>query len=64
MNKLTSLFRKPTADEMAQQELAQARRDLLAAQSGSDYARRMVEYHGDRVKRLSQFLSTAAATRA
>jgi predicted outer membrane protein len=53
---LFSLLRVPTADVMAVRELEEAKRDLLRSQSAQDYAKRMVEYHQDRVKRLSAYV--------
>ena len=49
-------FRIPTADVMAVRELEEAKRELLRSQSAQDYAKRMVEYHQDRVKRLSAYV--------
>ena len=49
-------FRKPSPKELAQRELEEAQRQLLQAQTNADYSRRMVEYHADRIKRLTAFL--------
>ena len=54
---LFSLLRVPTADVMAVRELEEAKRELLRSQSAQDYAKRMVEYHQDRVKRLSAYVA-------
>ena len=53
---LFSLLRLPTADVLAVRELEDAKRDLLRSQTAQDYAKRMVEYHQDRVKRLSAYV--------
>ena len=53
---LFSLLRVPTADIMAVRELEEAKRELLRSQSAQDYAKRMVEYHQDRVKRLTAYV--------
>ena len=53
---LFSLLRVPTADVMAVRELEEAKRELLRSQSAQDYAKRMVEYHQDRVKRLTAYV--------
>lgn len=53
---LFSLLRVPTADVMAVRELEEAKRDLLRSQSAQDYSKRMVEYHQDRVKRLTAYV--------
>lgn len=53
---LTSLFRKPSSTMLAQAELEDAKRSLLSAQSAAEYAKRMSEYHTDRIKRLTAIL--------
>jgi hypothetical protein len=50
-------FSKPTAQRMAELELGQAQRELLEAESGQEYAKRMAEYNRDRIRRLSAYLS-------
>ena len=50
-------FRTPTADELAAKELDEAKRELLRALSGQDYANRIVQYHEDRIKRLTDYLN-------
>ena len=50
-------FTLPTADAMAIKELEEAKRELLRSQSALDYIKRMVEYHQDRVKRLSAYVA-------
>lgn len=57
MNPIYALLRVPTADAMAVRELEEAKRDLLRMQTTLDYAKRMVEYHQDRVKRLSAYVA-------
>lgn len=52
-------FVKPSAVMLARIELEEAQRQLLATQSAAEYARRMTEYHQDRVKRLTGFLKQA-----
>jgi hypothetical protein len=56
-----SLLRVPTADMLAVKELEEAKRELLRSQSAQDYAKRMVEYHQDRVKRLTAYTSKEQA---
>ena len=53
-------FRKPSAIQLAQRELEDAQRQLLQAQSGAEYATRMVQYHQDRVARLKRLLAAEA----
>lgn len=50
----------PTPSEIATDELDGAKRDLLKAQSGLDYAKAMVSYHQERILRLQLFLESEA----
>lgn len=59
MTKLLSMFNTPSATQLAARELAQAQRSLLDAQSAYEYAKRMSEYHSDRIRRLTTFLQAA-----
>lgn len=59
MFKSLNPFYKPSPRELAQREMEDAQRELLAAQSAADYARRMSEYHADRIRRLTAFLNGA-----
>ena len=52
------VFKKPTATVLAQTELEEAQRQLLAAQSGLDFARSSVEYNQQRVARLTRYVRT------
>ena len=52
-------FRLPSAKEMAAKELEEAKRRFLEAQSAMEYARRMSDYHADRVKRLTNYLESS-----
>lgn len=52
-------FRIPSAMQLAIAELDEAQRRLLAAQTAQDYARRMVDYHTDRIARLTRYIKTA-----
>ena len=49
-------FQKPSSSALAQQELEDAERSLLEALSSSEYAKRMSDYHADRIKRLTLYL--------
>ena len=53
-------FRLPSAKEMAAKELEMAQRKLLEALSAQEYARRMADYHQDRIKRLTAYLKEEA----
>ena len=55
-NGFLSLFKTPTAVEIAARELEEARRQLLRSQSAAEYASRISAYHLDRIKRLSSYL--------
>ena len=52
MKRVLSFFATPTAYELAVRELAEAKRDLLRAQSAAEYATKMCEYHRNRINRL------------
>lgn len=60
MNRITNLVKKilktPSAMELAEVELEDAKRQLLNAQSATEYAARMAMYHSDRIKRLSAYI--------
>jgi hypothetical protein len=57
--RLKELWRLPSATEMAAKELEEAKRRYLDAQSAMEYARRMSDYHADRVKRLTNYLESS-----
>lgn len=52
-------FRKPSAEVMAQRQLEEAKRELLEAQAGQEYAAAMVQYHQARISRLNRILLAA-----
>jgi hypothetical protein len=49
-------FRLPSPKELAAKELETAQRKLLDALSAQEYAKRMGDYHSDRIKRLTAYL--------
>lgn len=51
------LFTGPSPEELASRELAQARRALLEAQTGEEYARSQVIYNQQRIARLRAYLA-------
>ena len=51
------IFRLPTAIRLAEEELAQAQRELLKAHTAEEYAHHMANYHEDRIKRLTDFIN-------
>lgn len=56
IDKIKDYFRLPSAKELAAKELGEAQRKLLDALSAQEYAKRMSDYHADRIKRLSAYL--------
>ena len=56
---LQNTFRAPSPVAMATQELEEAERSLLEAMSAAEYARRMADYHTDRIHRLTVYLRDA-----
>lgn len=56
---MKSLFAAPSAEAIALQELEEAKRKLLDAQSAREYADSMCKYHEARIKRLTAYLHTA-----
>jgi len=57
LNQLKQLFKTPTADELAQREYDEARRELLVSQSAAEYHQSMIEYHIKRLLRLQEILN-------
>ena len=49
-------FRKPSAASLARIELEEAQRQLLVAQTNAEYAKGLVSYNVDRIKRLTSYL--------
>ena len=58
LTEFLQVFKKPTAAILAQTELEEARRMLLAAHSGLEFARSSVEYNRQRVDRLTRYVRT------
>jgi hypothetical protein len=59
MIRIPNPFRTPSPEELIARELDQARRGLLEAQTGRDYATAMVAYHETRIDRLRTQLEMA-----
>ena len=57
--RIQDLWRMPSPKEMAAKELEEAKRRFLDAQSAMEYARRMSDYHADRIKRLTNYLESS-----
>lgn len=57
LDQLKRLFKTPTADELAQREYDDARRELLMSQSAAEYHQSMIEYHIKRLLRLKEIIN-------
>lgn len=49
-------YEQPSPESIALREFEESRRMLLKAHTEQEYALKMVEYHQNRIKRLSKFL--------
>ena len=56
LDQLKRMFKTPTADQLAQLEYDEARRELLVSQSAAEYHNSMIEYHIKRLLRLKEIL--------
>ena len=56
INHIKEYWRMPSPKELAAKELEMAQRKLLEALSAQEYAKRMADYHSDRIKRLTAYL--------
>lgn len=56
INTIKALYAPPSPETMALRELEQSRRDLLAAHNQQEYSMKMVEFHKNKIKRLTLFL--------
>jgi hypothetical protein len=55
-----AVFHIPSAQSLAIIELEQAKREHLQMLTAQDYSRKMVEYHADRIKRLTAYIAKAS----
>lgn len=55
-NFFNAAFAKPSAELLAMQELEDAKRELLEAQTGRDYAMAIVAYNEQRIERLTAYV--------
>jgi len=60
IEQIKDYLRLPSAKELAAKELEMAQRKLLEALSAQEYAKRMGDYHQDRIKRLTAYLKDEA----
>lgn len=51
-----TMFKTPSAYQIAAQDLEAAKRELLAAQSRAEHSAKMVEYYQGLVTRLSNYV--------
>ena len=51
------LLQPPTPLQLAEDELAQAQRELLKAHSAEEYARNIAVYNAQRIERLTAFIN-------
>lgn len=56
---IKNAYKTPSAETIALRELEDAKRQLLEAQSGREYADSMCKYHEARIKRLTAYLHKA-----
>jgi hypothetical protein len=60
LQQIGAVFRAPTAEVLAVQELADAKRSLLSALSAQEYASALVTYNTARVARLGKHVKDVA----
>lgn len=56
-----AMTRTPSAEELAMRELDEAKRQHLQMLTALDYSKRMVDYHQDRIKRLTAYIAKGVA---
>jgi len=59
LNQLKQMFKTPTADELANREYDEARRELLVSQSAAEYHQSMIDYHIKRLLRLKEIINAS-----
>ncbi len=59
LDQLKQFFTTPTADQLAQREYDDARRELLLSQSAAEYHQSMIEFHIKRLLRLKEILNAS-----
>jgi hypothetical protein len=59
---LKSLFATPSAEVIALRKLEEARRRLIEAEEGRDYAESMVLFHTSRIEQLTEYLRITHTT--
>ena len=61
---IKNIYRAPSPETLALRELEDAKRSLLEAQSGREYAESMCKYHEARIKRLTAYLHAVTQEQA
>lgn len=56
IDKIKAAYAPPSPETLALRELEESRRELLAAHTQQEYAAKMVEFHKNKIKRLTAFL--------
>jgi len=59
LDQMKRMFKTPTADQLAQHEYDEARRELLLSQSAAEYHQSMIEYHIKRLLRLKEIINAS-----
>jgi len=57
---IRTYFTMPSAEALAVIELEEAKRKLLSAQTGKEYAESMCKFHEAQIKRLNAYIQNAA----
>ncbi len=60
LDQIKQVFKTPTADQLANREYDEARRELLMSQSAAEYHQSMIEYHIKRLLRLKEIIDAKA----
>jgi hypothetical protein len=56
INTIKAMYAAPSPETLALRELEQSRRDLLVSHTQQEYSLKMVEFHKNKIKRLTAFL--------
>jgi len=56
---IRTYFTMPSAEVLAVVELEEAKRKLLSAQTGKEYAESMCKFHESQIKRLNAYIQNA-----
>lgn len=56
INMIKAVYAPPSPEAIALRELEESRRELLSAHTQQEYSAKMVEFHKNKIKRLTLFL--------